>query len=406
MRQHLLQTLELALKYGLSDNIPMIKMNLSNAEARLNNFGKAIDYLIEVIPFYVKKNNQYALGLAYANLSWCYYKSDKLNNALEFARKSYQIRTLLKDAAGLAHLDLNFSKIYLGLAKYDSASIYAQSALKKCRELHLVNDIRDNYETLAKLSEQQKNYPAAVEYYRLFADWKDSVNNYEKEKLVEQELQKIKYDTVQHLKQNLMVEHTTKKQLQLWIWLLAGTIVCMVGIGIAGYRNLQQRVVRKEAGLQNSDIAGEQIQKLKRQMTEQAEQFENTKADLKQQNTELLTAKNELQVRLEKLESAGIKELQELIESDKLHSDGYWNEFLVLFSRVYPEFFKNLKAAHPDLTQHELRICAMIKLNHNVADTAKVLNITVESVRKVRYRLYKKMGLQNDQELVDTIIQS
>jgi DNA-binding CsgD family transcriptional regulator len=103
-------------------------------------------------------------------------------------------------------------------------------------------------------------------------------------------------------------------------------------------------------------------------------------------------------------QSTDISALRDMISSNKLHSDGYWNEFLLLFSKVYPDFFEKMKSEFPGLNQNDLRICALIKLNHSIPDMAKALNITVDSARKARYRLFKKLELANDQELTNLII--
>lgn len=397
MQLHLMNALELAKKYKLVDNIPIILVNLSNAEARLNNYGKAIAYLLEVIPFYTAKNNQYALGLVFSNLAWCYYKADQFNEALDYARKSYVIRTALNDASGIAHLDLNISKIFLGISKFDSANLYAQAALQRSKKLHLVNDIRDSYETLSRINEQIKNYPLALEYAKLFADWKDSVNNIEKNKLVEQELQKIKFDSLQHFKTVYTSLERSKNKSQTVFFILISILLVILVSGLFFYINLKKRhqELLTILPIENTNRTNHYVSKL-----------EDEKEKIQEKNKALIQDKEELESHLKKQQSADIKNLRDLIDSDKLHTDSYWNEFLLIFSRLYPDFFKKMKSTYPDLTQHELRICALIKLNHSVLETAKVLNITVDSARKARYRLYKKMGLGNDQELVDVIIQS
>lgn len=388
MKDYLLNTLALAKKYRLPNNIASIKINLSNAEARLNNYGKAIDYLQDVIPHYTNINNQFALGLIYSNLSWCYFKSDKLNDALNYARKSYTIRSALKDAAGLTHLELNLSKIFLATAKYDSANFYAQSSLKKSIELNITSDIRDNYETLAQINQQLRNYSLALDYMKLYADWKDSVNSKEKNKLVEQELQKIRYDSLQHLKQRIQVLEQQKANFKKAnLILIAIVVIALFAITLYFRKRIQKEKIPNNAN----------------ELDWQKKYYENIKESelLKEK---LINQNTQLEKELQKQQRSSIDALRDLIESNKLHTDSYWNEFLLIFSKVYPTFFKTIKDSYPDLTQHELKLCAMIKLNHSSLDMAKALNITVDSVRKARYRLYKKMNLNDDQEMVDLII--
>lgn len=384
MLLHLETTLQKAVKYGLKDDVAMIKFNISNAEARMNNYGKAIDYLLEVLPYYKEQNNQYALGLAYSNLSWCYFKAQKSEQALDYANRSYAIRTLLHDEAGLAHLDLNKAKIYLELGRHDSCRFYAERALVKSLELKLEVDIRDNYETLALVYERQGNYQKANTYLYRFMSSKDSIYSHEKDKVLEQEFVRFKYQALDSLHNNIINTSAKLKKYQISSLLLAVLCVILLAVALVLLYKLRHPVQSKKV-TKPGEIQGEE--------------------HLLQQTVLQLQGQNELfQRRLRAQEEGDINALRELIVSNKLHTDGYWNEFLLLFSKVYPDFFERLKEKHPSLTQNELRTCSLVKLNLGLLDMANALNITTDGARKARYRLYKKMELKSDQELIDFII--
>lgn len=400
MLQHLQRTLLKAEKYNLAEDIPMIKFNISNAEAHLNNFGKAIGYLLEVLPYYQQTGNQPALGLIFSNLSWCYFKSQKKELALEYAYKSHAIRTSLKDEAGLAHLEFNLGKIFLDNAQYDSCFKYASSSLQKSMALKLTTDIRDNYETLALLNERQGNFAEANKYLRKYYEWKDSIYIKERDKTLEKELVKYKASATDKVNKELETANQKTKIYQVIILILAG---------ILGYTVFKSFLSRKKSKKQHLQKQGETV------ASETTLPAANNNVILPAfkpgEKEQLLKEIDGLKVENEKIvkelhtqKSTDITALRDMISSNKLHSDAYWNEFLLLFSKVYPSFFEKMKQEFPALNQNELRISALIKLNHSITDMAKALNITVDSARKARYRLYKKIGLSNDQELIDTII--
>jgi tetratricopeptide (TPR) repeat protein len=378
MLLHLQRTLVKAERYNLAEDIPMIKFNISNAEAHLNNFGKAIDYLLEVLPYYQKTNNQYALGLAYANLSWCYFKSQKRELALDYAYKSYGIRSALKDEAGLAHLEFNLGRIYLENARYDSSLKYATSSLQRSIPLKLITDIRDNYETLALLNERQGNFAEANKYLRKFYDWKDSIYLKEKDQALGKEFSKYKATVTDKMTSDLEAAKRRIAVYRVSTFALAAALV-LVLLALWLYR--QKRNKRKYIAT-----------------------IPSREHDYRKEIDDLRNERAQLVKELDLQKATDITELRDMISSNKLHSDAYWNEFLLLFSKVYPAFFERMKQEYPVLNQNELRISALIKLNHSITDMAKALNITVDSARKARYRLYKKIGLSNDQELIDTII--
>lgn len=394
MLLHLQRTLVKAEKYNLTEDIPMIKFNISNAEAHLNNYGKAITYLLEVLPYYQQTGNKYALGLAYANLSWCYFKSQQREVALDYAYKSYAIRSALHDEAGLAHLELNLGKIYLENAQYDSCLKYAVSSVQKGLALKLLADVRDNYETLFLLYERKGDFATANKYIHQFYEYKDSINIQERDKALDMKL--ANYRSVGNDAMNKDL-NSLKRREKIYLAALGLLLLSLgyisVNAYITGKKALHKNIVDQEVTQTGTnynkpgDMAGlPENSSLLKEMD-----------DLKAENEKILQELNTHK-------STDVSELRDMIFSDKLHSDAYWNEFLLVFSKVYPAFFEKMKQEFPALNQNELRISALIKLNHSITDMARALNITVDSARKARYRLYKKIGFSSDQELIDKIM--
>jgi len=90
--------------------------------------------------------------------------------------------------------------------------------------------------------------------------------------------------------------------------------------------------------------------------------------------------------------------LQNLQESVILTEDD-WLAFKKLFEKVWPGFFINLQDQYGDLTPAEQRLIALNKLAISSKEMANMLGISVDSLRKSRYRLRKKypeMGLNGD----------
>lgn len=81
-----------------------------------------------------------------------------------------------------------------------------------------------------------------------------------------------------------------------------------------------------------------------------------------------------------------------------------WNLFKEAFENADRDFFKKIKALHPDLTPNDLKVCAYLRLNLTTKEIASMLNISSRSVEVKRYRLRKKIGLDRDKSLVEHII--
>jgi DNA-binding CsgD family transcriptional regulator len=113
----------------------------------------------------------------------------------------------------------------------------------------------------------------------------------------------------------------------------------------------------------------------------------------------------ECRQQLQRLRDVEMEQVKTRLLSPQRDEDVYWKDFLLFFARIHPDFFQQLKSSYPDVSPHELRLCALIKLNLSNQEIAKALHITMDSVRKARYRVYKKMGLDSDLMFSDFLIQ-
>lgn len=77
--------------------------------------------------------------------------------------------------------------------------------------------------------------------------------------------------------------------------------------------------------------------------------------------------------------------------------------FQLKFDLLYPKFKTNLLLKYPKLKKQDLVLLSTTFLNLDTVQQGIILNITAESVRKKRYRLKLRMGLNNKQDLAETI---
>lgn len=128
-----------------------------------------------------------------------------------------------------------------------------------------------------------------------------------------------------------------------------------------------------------------------------------------------LTEKNSCLMRLKKqatdLSKAGAKELKNMVAGivnsieQKLNSEAVWNTFEIQFESTNPHFMKNLMNLYPELTQMELRVCSLIKLNLSSKAISTILNTSSRTVDTHRLNIRKKMNL-NDKEQLTKLLNS
>ncbi len=97
------------------------------------------------------------------------------------------------------------------------------------------------------------------------------------------------------------------------------------------------------------------------------------------------------------------KMLRILGEENKMDKD--WEQFAVHFDKVHSDFLQILKSTHPQLSAHELKLCAYLRMNLSSKEIAQLENISVRGVEISRYRLRKKLHIPTEINLFDFLME-
>lgn len=84
-----------------------------------------------------------------------------------------------------------------------------------------------------------------------------------------------------------------------------------------------------------------------------------------------------------------------------LENEDYWQAFQTSFDSVHHDFFQYLDEHFPGLNHKEKILCAYLRMNLMSKEIAPLLNISVRGVEISRYRLRKKLGVEEKDNLAD-----
>ena len=101
--------------------------------------------------------------------------------------------------------------------------------------------------------------------------------------------------------------------------------------------------------------------------------------------------------------SVGEDENLQKLRKLKILTESDWQEFRSKFIHAYPDLISRLELEFDNLTSSELRLFLLMKLQIDSKEIADMLGISLESVRKGRYRLKKKINLSENDSLEDWI---
>lgn len=160
-----------------------------------------------------------------------------------------------------------------------------------------------------------------------------------------------------------------------------------------------------EQKLKDDEIIALKNEELKRQIKYQQDEINEKLRSLVQKQELLYNIDKEFENQKRELGERYPKRMYEKIK--KIINSGMTTEKdFMLFQNYYQEinheFMLKLKEMYPDLSPSELKFCCLMRSNLSTKDIASILNITSRGVELKRYRIKKKIDIE--QSLQDFIL--
>lgn len=343
-----------------------------------------------------KTQEKAIITTSFKKIGLIYLLEGKYDEALSNFNSSLKLAEETDDKRSVSEILSNIAELLQKQGKWKESVIVGKKALQLAQSLKYPDIIRGAGDILYKIYKQQKDFSNALQYYELSVSANDSMFNLEKLK------------TIDNLKQNYELEKT-KKAIELlekdkklanqraFIFGACLVIVIILALYIISYKQRRSKESRlcHELEMKESKYLLESKQ---RELTMKAINFA--------QQEQILST---LQEQFETL-SNDHPTLNETISKMKYSIDMYlknnsFRDFEKYFTEVHPDFYNRIKQNAPDLSQNELRVCALIKLNLNTKQIADITHKTPKSVEVIRTNIRKKLNLNPKDNLFDNISQ-
>jgi DNA-binding CsgD family transcriptional regulator len=352
--------------------------------------------------------DKWGLSSSYLNLAINYKYLKQYEKALEYLALNYAIKKEMKDTRGIANCLGTISDIQIHMKRYSEAKknldeAYALMKRIQVKDVHLLSRYAEYYEAIG-------DYKSALKWKEKNYALKDSLFNEKKSKQLAElqtlyELSKKEKEIAQLEKQN--EEQRFAKNITIISIAFASALVIIV-FYVWWFRMHKEHELRKiELELQQKKIENG---KLREEELRQEIEFKNKELASYTinfvQKSELM---EELKRNLQTITPESTDVAKKIASINKIVENSYqvdreWEDFKMQFENVHHNFFMTLKDRCPELTNGDLKLCALLKLNMNMKEASKILGISPESVKTARYRLRKKFGLSQDDNLVDFIL--
>jgi tetratricopeptide (TPR) repeat protein len=359
----------------------------------------------------IKEETNDLLGLSatFANLASIHKRLGNHPLALDYLDKAEALKIKIDDQFGLVIVNDLRAEIFIAQNRLAEAEKLIRENLARSKPIGGENRVFA-YERYHDLYIAKKDYKSALEWFKRKTNFSDSLFNETKSKQMA-ELQTL-YDVNKKEKEIVNLEKENQ-QVNFEKSIMTVSIGALALIAVIGFFFFRFRIRKKqqlhkiELALQQEHLENGKLREneLQREIDFKNRELASYTMNFVQKSELMEEIKRNLQeIRPDEKEvSKKITGLNKLIESS-YQVDREWEDFKIKFENIHTDFFKNLKAHCPELTNGDLKLCALLKLNMNMKEAARILGISPESVKTARYRLRKKFELQQDDNLVDFIL--
>jgi tetratricopeptide (TPR) repeat protein len=378
-----------------------VAVNLANTFLSMNQLDSAEHYLNLAIPQFEKLEDTRSLLNAETQLGRLYLYQSRWELSLSFIKKATQKAASLDLKPQLIYNNRLLSEIYLEQRNYKEALNSIFIALELCKETGLNEEYPLILDHISKVYLRMEDYEKAYEYQRESNQISDSIFT-EQKKLKVEELE-VKYEAEKREKEVAKLSAETansklRKAQLLWaISIITVSLLSLIGFLIFKQRKNKQLLIKER----DLEIGQRKTIELENKILLNEIELKNKELV---SNTLLISKKNSFLESLKQKVKSKDSKLQRLINQE-LESESEWNTFVNVFNNTHGAFVDNLNEVHSSLSTTEIRLSCLMKMNMSSKEIASVLNISYEGVKKAKYRLKKKLQIQEGIDLVSFINQ-
>ncbi len=316
------------------------------------------------------------------------------DSALFYLKEAARVTEELKDARQTNQLKYSLSRFYFNTESYKIAKEFAIDGLTFFNQQrdHLM--LRNSYDLLMQISERKGELEEALDYYRLYKSYSDSVITSSTDRNYSN--LRIRLETMEKQKEvdKLASELTARRTQIIGLIIIGGLIIILMitySLWIRAenhrketdlkYSKLQQQSAEEKLRIKEQELTDFMLQMIRKN------KFIDEMEEIAKEHRKSTTEKNVV-----------FNKLIRIINRNK-SADHDWDDFTRYFGQVHLGFFDNLKSVCPGLSAGELRYCALLRMDLSVKETAEIMGVDPSSVKVARYRIKKKMGLSKDVNL-------
>src|SRR6266496_3756705 len=163
------------------------------------NYPEALKYQFAALKIQEEIGDQQGIAFSYDNIGLVYMHENDYDKALKYFSDYLKSSEEIEDNSGIADAYINIGNVYTKQKKNSDASLYLNKGLLLSKEIGSLDYIKNGYDGLAKLDSAQGNFKQALEHYKLYINYRDSLFNEENTKKLVQSQMQYEFDKKESL---------------------------------------------------------------------------------------------------------------------------------------------------------------------------------------------------------------
>lgn len=219
--------------------IALSYMNIGNIYAKQKNYNDALKNFSYGMKFFIECNDELGIADSYESIGSIFALQKKYKEAVENFNKALEIQNRIEDLEGIANTYINLGNLFdeqgnylkasknhaaalkiseeiedkygmadaynnigvteFKLKKFKSAKSWQEKALNLSMELGEIEIIKDSYYSLSEIETALGNYKSAIDNYKMYIVYRDSLLNEENTKKIVQTQMQYEFDKKESL---------------------------------------------------------------------------------------------------------------------------------------------------------------------------------------------------------------
>ncbi len=374
--------------------------NMATVYHQLEQYDSAIYFYNISLNHYRRVNDREGVAIANQNIGLSLIEQSNYQEAIGYLQKAHRLFSELYTKRNVADVLSDLGLAYARAGIPDSAEFYMQNSIDTAIKYHLVREELKARKLLYSVYKTKGDINNALLNLEAYKKIEDSLfSEKTKEKIAALSLKYeagLKDEKIKRLELNEKLARVSNRN---HIIVLVSVAMLLILLSIALYyrKFTQNKMLKIKAELWEKEKA-----ELDKELAFKKNQLSSHALHMTQKNSILQNIRKAVDTILPEVPDeikSNIRALQmELNKS--LRYDKDWELFSKYFNELNKDFYDKLTAINPELSPHDLRLAALLRMNMNIKEAAAVLNIAPDSVKTARYKLRKKLKLTTEDNLM------